>query len=182
MQDFSRWRIFELLNSYDRDEFYPLAIRRKAARLVLEIAFLVYLNQFHTLAELSRYLAIRGVCDSTNGPVFRTLYAYHPCLKLLKRILGIDGTPYYGLATFQLSAESATYFLSIVTVLGKTRVLARQRLARQRLPPQLHIPPCLAFQHLASFRKLVPQQRPWEASADREYWKLVRAGYCHESR
>ena len=45
----------------ERVDYYPLDIRRKAARLVLEIAFLVYLNQFKTLADLSNaLLSIRG--------------------------------------------------------------------------------------------------------------------------
>ncbi|KAF8479976.1 hypothetical protein JB92DRAFT_1768643 [Gautieria morchelliformis] len=46
-------RIYDDLEEVCRQELFPSAIRRKAARLVLEIAFLEYLYQFDTLSELT---------------------------------------------------------------------------------------------------------------------------------
>lgn len=60
----AEYRIFRVTYHCYRKEHYPLVLRQKAARLVLEIAFLVYLKQFNTLAELSTSLYIRSMCGS----------------------------------------------------------------------------------------------------------------------
>lgn len=86
--------ILQIITSCDRGESYPVAIRQKAARLVLEIAFIVYLKQFKTLADVSgSLLSVRGTRTQELEKHY-VRFTHSLPLQLLRRILGTDGARY----------------------------------------------------------------------------------------